>query len=90
MKIDQAEISLFKTSDIKDGDVLLVKISSKYKEKLNKENIQSLYDSIKAMVGSKDVGIFFFPKNLDISILRNYLEKAELIANSGSENKENS
>ena len=77
MKIENAEISLLKASQIQDGDVLLVRMSKKYKEQMSAEKAHKLFEQIKSMAGDKQVGIFFFPKDLEISIIRDFLEKAD-------------
>lgn len=76
MDITKLEINLFKTSEINDGDTILVKIDEKDKSKFTKENIKSLYDQIKKIAG-KDISIYFFPKNLSIDIIKNHVKNIE-------------
>lgn len=69
MKIDSLEIKLLKSSEIKEGDVILVKIKESDKLKLNKDNIRHLYDQISKMI-NKSIPIYFFPDNLSIDIIK--------------------
>jgi len=86
MKIESLEVNLFKASDIKDGDILLVRIDNDKKNNLSKENVRNIYDQILNMIKRKDIGIYFFPKNLDIEIIKNNImniekSKTEVIPN---------
>lgn len=74
MNIDKLEIKLLKTSEIKDGDVILVKISDYEKQKLSKESIKNLYDKISKMVKREDIGIYFFPDNLEVSLIKDLIK----------------
>lgn len=76
MNIESLEINLFKTSEIKDGDTILVKIEDEKKSKFKKEEIKALYDQIKKIV-KKDISIYFFPKNLSIDIIKNHVKNIE-------------
>lgn len=76
MNIKSLEINLFKTSEINDGDTILVKIDNFEREKLKKEDVQVLYDKIKSIV-KKDISIYFFPKNLSIDIIQNHVKNME-------------
>ena len=76
MDIESLEINLLKSSEINDGDTILVKIDSQQKSDLTKENIKSLFDKIKGIV-KKDISIYFFPKNLSIDIIKNHVKNIE-------------
>jgi 2-methylcitrate dehydratase PrpD len=76
MNIEQLEVNLFKTSQINDGDTVLVKIDNSDREKLKKEDVQALYDKIKSIV-KKDISIYFFPKHLSIDIIKNHVKNIE-------------
>lgn len=86
MKIESLEVNLFKASEIKNGDILLVRIDNEEKNKLTKEGVRNIYDQILNMIKRKDIGIYFFPKNLDIEIIKNHIlnienSKTEIIKN---------
>jgi hypothetical protein len=74
MKIESIEVSLFKTSDIKDGDKLLVRTSSK---ELSSDKIRSLYEELNKMIGKKEVSMYFFPKDVKIDIIKNHIKNTE-------------
>jgi hypothetical protein len=76
MDIKKLEINLFKTSEIQNGDTILVKIDEEKKSKLKKEDIKFLYDEIKKIV-KKDISIYFFPKYLSIDIIKNHVKNIE-------------
>lgn len=76
MDIKSLEINLFKTSEIQDGDTILVKIDEEKKSNLKKEDIKFLYDQIRNIV-KKDISIYFFPKDLSIDIIKNHVKKIE-------------
>jgi hypothetical protein len=76
MNIKSLEVSLFKTSEIKDGDTILVKIDDEKKSKFKKDEIKALYDEIKKIV-KKDISIYFFPKDLSIDIIKNHIKNIE-------------
>jgi len=76
MDIKSLEINLFKTSEIQDGDTILVKIDEEKKSKLKKEDIRYLYEQIRN-IAKKDISIYFFPKNLSISIIKNHIKNLE-------------
>ena len=76
MNIKSLEINLFKTSEIHDGDTILVKIDDKQKSEFKKEDIKYLYDQIKKIT-KKDISIYFFPKNLSIDIIKNHVKNIE-------------
>lgn len=79
MKIENLELKLLKSSKIEDGDNILVKINDFDKNSLSKEDIKSLYEKISGMV-KKEVGIYFFPANLEISLIK------ELVKNNSLDN----
>jgi hypothetical protein len=85
MNIESLEINLFKTSELKDGDTILVKIDAEEKSKLTKDEIQSLYNQLTKIIENKNINIYFFPKNISIDIIKNHVilteEKKEKIQN---------
>lgn len=76
MDIKSLEINLFKTSEVQDGDTILVKIDEEKKSSLKKEDIKFLYDQIRNIV-KKDISIYFFPKDLSIDIIKNHVKNIE-------------
>jgi hypothetical protein len=71
MNIENLEVSILKTSEIKDGDTLLVKLTEEQKEAMTKESASALYNKIKSVVGpDKKISIFFFPSSMEISAIR--------------------
>jgi hypothetical protein len=76
INIESLEINLFKASEIKDGDIILIKIDSDQKKEFNKENITNLYTQIKDLV-KKDIGIYFFPKNITVEAIKNHISSFE-------------
>jgi hypothetical protein len=76
MNIKSLEINVFKSSEIKDGDTILVKIDEKQKKDLKPEDIRHLYDEIKNIT-KKDVSIYFFPKYLSIDIIKKHVKNVE-------------
>jgi hypothetical protein len=86
MKIKNVELSLLKASQVEDGDVILVRISKAFKEKMTAEKARDLYNQIKSMVAEdKNIGIFFFPKEMELSLIKGYLEQAEKLIQPPSE-----
>lgn len=69
MNIESLEINLLKASEIKDGDVVLVKIKESQKSNLNKDFIKKLYQEITNIL-KKEVPIYFFPDNLSFEIIK--------------------
>lgn len=69
MNIESLEIKLLKSSEIKDGDIILVKIKDSDKLKLDKDKVRNLYDQISKML-NKSIPIYFFPDNLSIDIIK--------------------
>ena len=76
MNIESLEINLLKASEIKDGDIILVKIDNKTKSELNKETITNLYQKITDIL-KKQVPIYFFPSDVSIEILKKTIEIQE-------------
>jgi hypothetical protein len=75
MDIENLEISLLQASKIQDGDTVLVRLTEEEKEFMTKDKISALYDKIKKCVGEdKKVSIFFFPKTMDISLVKNTMQ----------------
>jgi hypothetical protein len=74
--IKSLEINLLKTSEINDNDTIIVKIDQKEKSNLDKEKISQIYSEIKNMI-KKDIAIYFFPKNLEISIMKQHIQNIE-------------
>ena len=77
MKIENLEYKLLKSSKIEDGDNILVKINDFDKNSLSKEDIKNLYEKISSMV-KKEVGIYFFPANLEISLIKDLIKNNSL------------
>lgn len=77
MKIENLELKLLKSSKIEDGDTILVKINDNEKNKLSKDDIKKIYKSISDMI-NKQVGIYFFPANLDLSLIKKLIEENSL------------
>jgi len=75
LDIESLEIKLLKSSQIEDGDIILVKINEEDEKKISKENVRKLYDQISDMVKKPNIGIYFFPKNLDISLIKNLIKE---------------
>jgi hypothetical protein len=74
MKIENIDVSLFKASDIKDGDKLLVRTTGK---ELSKEAVRSVYEELNKMIGKKEVSMYFFPKDIKIDIIKNHIKNVE-------------
>jgi hypothetical protein len=88
MDIKSLEINLFKTSEIHDGDTILVKIDDDKKKELAKEDVKFLYDEIKKIT-KKDISIYFFPKYLSLDIIKNHVKNIEDSKDSILEEKSN-
>ena len=73
MNIESLEVSLFKTSEIKDGDVVIVKIDEFEKANLDAEKIQSIYKKITDML-KKETPIYFFPSNFTFEIMKDAID----------------
>ena len=76
MDIKSLEINLFKTSEINDGDTIIVKIDEDFKKTLDKDKIYSIYTQIKEIV-KKDISIYFFPKSLSVSLIKEHIKNTE-------------
>lgn len=74
MKIEKLEIKLLESSKIQDGDIILVKIANDEKQKLSKNDIKDLYEKISNMVKKENIGIYFFPDNLEISLIKDLIK----------------
>jgi len=77
MKIESLEINLLKASEIKDEDIILVKVSENEKLKLNKDTVQSLYSEIKKLIKKDNISIYFFPKGIQIDIVKEHIKNIE-------------
>jgi len=73
LNIESLEINILKASEIKDGDLVIVKMSNEHKSKLNKEDIKNLYDNISKML-KKEIPIYFFPEGLNIDIIKDAIK----------------
>ena len=73
MNIESLEINLLKASEIKDGDVVIVKINEFEKANLDKDKIQSIYKKITDMI-KKEVPIYFFPSNFTFEIMKDAID----------------
>jgi UDP-2,3-diacylglucosamine pyrophosphatase LpxH len=73
MNIESLEINLLKASEIKDNDVVIVKINEFEKANLDTDKIQNLYKKITDMI-KKEVPIYFFPSNFTFEIIKNAIE----------------
>lgn len=78
MNIESLEINILKASEIKDDDVVLVKIDQDTKSKLDKDTVQKLYKQITNMV-KKEIPIYFFPSDISIEVLRKTVEAQEIL-----------
>jgi hypothetical protein len=89
MKIESLEINLLKASEIKDGDIVIVKIKNAEKANLKQEDITNIYNKILDMT-EKKIPIYFFPDNLNFNIIKDYVSKAsEIIAKENIQTNEN-
>ena len=77
MNIESLEINLLKASEIKDGDIIVIKVNEDEKSKLNKEIVQSLYMEIKKIINKENISVYFFPKNIDINIVKEHIKNVE-------------
>lgn len=76
MNIESLEIKLLKSSEIKDGDIIIVKINDTEKSKLDKATVKNLYEQITKMI-KKEIPIYFFPSNLNFEIIKNSIESTQ-------------
>jgi hypothetical protein len=86
MDINNLELKLLKSSQVEDGDIILVKIDDKEKAGLKKEDVESLYTKITQMINKKNIGIYFFPKNISIDMIKNHVKLTKDIENQINEN----
>lgn len=87
MNIKNLEVSILKTSELKSGDVVIVRMSPEEKNKLNKDNITEIYNQVKNMIGKdKEIGIFFFSKDMELSYIKDYLKQSEQIFTQENDN----
>lgn len=77
MNIESLEINLLKVSEIKDGDVLIIKMSKEQKNKMNKNDVKEIYDQIVKMIKRNDISIYFFPEDLSLDIVKNNIKMIE-------------
>ena len=77
MDIQDLEINLCKASEIKDGDVILVKIDPEDRKKFKKEEVENLYKRIKMMTKKENISIYFFPKNASIELVKKNISSFE-------------
>ena len=73
LNIESLEINILKASEIKEGDLVIVKMSNEHKSKLNKDDIKNLYQNISKML-KKEIPIYFFPEGLNIDIIKNAIK----------------
>lgn len=76
MNIKSLEIKLLKSSEIKDGDIIIVKINDTEKSELDKTTIKNLYEKITNMI-KKQIPIYFFPSDLSFEIIKNSIESTQ-------------
>jgi hypothetical protein len=69
MDIKSLEVNLLKASEIEDGDIVLIKVTEDQKNKLSKEDAKKIYQKI-TEITKKTIPIFFFPKDLNIQLLK--------------------
>ena len=81
MNIESLEVSLFKASEIQNGDIILVRMDKEEKNKLTKDNVQSLYKQINAMIKKENIQIYFFPKDISIDLIKKHVETLDINQN---------
>jgi hypothetical protein len=81
MNIESLEVSLFKASEIQNGDIILVRMGKEEKNKLTKDNVQSLYKQINAMIKKENIQIYFFPKDISIDLIKKHVETLDINQN---------
>jgi hypothetical protein len=86
MKIESLEINLLKASEIKDGDIVIIKINEKEKEKLDKNKIKHLYEKITQIL-KKEIPIYFFPSNLSVEIIKKSIQVQDRTTKNENTNK---
>jgi len=77
MNIESLELKLVKSSKIEDGDIIIVKIDDQRRKQLTKEEVKTLYTQITQMIKKDNIGIYFFPKNLDLEFIKNHVNNIE-------------
>jgi acetamidase/formamidase len=88
MDIQSLEINLLKVSEIKEGDIVIVKIKDSEKSKISKEIIKNLYKQITNIV-KKEIPIYFFPDYLSIEMIKEHINIVDKkLKESNIENKE--
>jgi gentisate 1,2-dioxygenase len=90
MDIKSLEIKLVKSSQIEDGDIIIVKIDEEYKKNLTKQDIKDIYESINNMINKKNIEMYFFPKSFDFEIIKNHVTNFEQIEKKIIEKQEKS
>lgn len=88
MKIESLEVNIFKASEIKEGDIVLVRITEEEKLKLNKEKIRSIYEKITGIL-KKEIPIYFFPSNLNFEIIKQTIENSKNLEEATKTNEKN-
>lgn len=78
MNIKSLETKIVKGSTIEPGDIIVVKMNSQDRESLSKEEIKNLYKSITSMLGVKDIGMYFFPKDIDLYSIKSLIKQNDL------------
>ncbi len=73
MNIENLEIKLLESSKIQDGDVILVKIKDYERTKFSKDQIKDLYQKVAQMINKPNIGIYFFPADLEISLIKDLI-----------------
>jgi len=77
MNIESLEINVLKVSEIKDGDVLIVKMGTEQRNKMNKNDVKDIYDQVIKMIKRNDISIYFFPEDLSLDIIKNNIKLIE-------------
>ena len=77
MNIESLEINVLKVSEIKDGDVLIVKMGTEQRNKMNKNDVKDIYDQVVKMIKRNDISIYFFPEDLSLDIIKNNINLIE-------------
>jgi hypothetical protein len=77
MNIESLEINVLKVSEIKDGDVLIVKMGTEQRNKMNKNDVKDIYDQVVKMIKRNDISIYFFPEDLSLDIIKNNIKLIE-------------
>lgn len=81
MNLESLEINILKASEIKDGDIVIVKIDELNKSNLDENKIQSIYQKITKMI-KKEIPIYFFPSYFTFEIIKSAItNQNSLISN---------